>query len=237
MTRTGLQVITDALKLIGVVAGHEVPTSAEQQDSLARLNEMIDQWGTHAQTMYVPRRVVVPLVAGTQTYSLGVGGVINYPAPMTIDAASFVVSSSVPPTEVFLDVASDQAYVGQPIKTLTGAPPQAVSYTRGAPLGEIWVWPVPSVATTLVLYWREPVQQFPDLVTPVDLLPGYAKALRTNLALELAPEFGRQVDPFVLQLARESLADVKRANFPYTEIGMDAGLVDGGGGYNILTDS
>jgi hypothetical protein len=126
--------------------------------------------------------------------------------------------------------------VGQPMKTLTGAPPQAVSYTRGAPLGEIWVWPVPSVATTLVLYWREPVQQFPDLVTPVDLLPGYAKALRTNLALELAPEFGRVVDPMVDRLARESLADIKRANLPYTEIGMDAALVDGGG-YNILTDS
>jgi hypothetical protein len=38
MTRTGLEVITDALKLLGVVAGHEVPTSAEQQDAFARLN-------------------------------------------------------------------------------------------------------------------------------------------------------------------------------------------------------
>jgi hypothetical protein len=234
MTRTGLQVITDALKLIGVVAGHEVPTSAEQQDSLARLNEMIDQWGTHAQTMYVPRRVLVPLVIGVQTYTVGVGGVINYPAPMTIDAASYLTTASVP-TEVSLELSTDQAYVGQPMKTLTGAPPQAVSYTRGAPLGEIWVWPVPSVATTLVLYWREPVQQFPDLTTPVDLLPGYAKALRTNLALELAPEFGRVVDPMVDRLARESLADIKRANVPYMEVGMDAALVDGGG-YNILVD-
>ena len=62
MIRTGLQVITDALKLLGVVAGHEVPTSAEQADALARLNELIDAWGLQ-QTLLVSRRDVVPLVA------------------------------------------------------------------------------------------------------------------------------------------------------------------------------
>jgi len=237
MTRTGLQVITDSLKLIGVVAGHEVPTSAEQQDSLARLNELIDSWGVHAQTMYVPRRVLVPLSVGVQTYTFGVGGVINHPAPLTLDAASYLTTASVP-AEIYLEIASDQTYVGQPVKTLTGTSPEAVSYTRGAPLGEIWVWPVPSVASTLVLYWREPVQAFPDLVTAVDLLPGYARALRCNLALELAPEFGRQADPLVVQMARESLADVKRANLPYLEVAMDEALLgDCGGGYSILTDS
>src|SRR5262245_52428260 len=237
MTRTGLQVITDSLKLIGVVAGHEVPTSAEQQDSLARLNELIDSWGVHAQTMYVPRRVTVPLSVGVQTYSLGVGGVINHPAPLTLDAASYLTTASVP-TEIYLDVASDQTYVGQPVKTLTGTSPQAVSYTRGAPLGEIWVWPVPSVASTLVLYWREPVHAFPDLTTSVDLLAGYARALRCNLALELAPEFGRQADPLVVSMARESLADVKRANLPYMEVSIDEGLLgEGISGYNIQTDN
>src|SRR5262245_1560634 len=236
MTRTGLQVITDSLKLIGVVAGHEVPTSAEQQDSLARLNELIDTWGVHAQTMYVPRRVLVPLSVGIQTYTFGVAGVINHPAPLTLDAASYLTTGASVPTEIYLDVASDQTYVGQPVKTLTGTSPQAVSYTRGAPLGEIWVWPVPSVSRTLVLYWREPLQQFPDLTTPIELLPGYAKALRTNLALELAPEFGRQLDPLVDRMAHESLADLKRVNLPYTEIGMDEALTGCGGSYNILTD-
>jgi len=236
MTRTGLQVITDSLKLIGVVAGHETPTSAEQQDSLARLNELIDSWGVHAQTMYVPRRVLVPLTVGVQTYSFGVGGVINHPAPLTLDAASYLTTGAVP-AEIYLDIASDQTYVGQPVKTLTGTSPQAVSYTRGAPLGEIWVWPVPSVTSTLVLYWREPVQEFPDLTTAVDLLPGYARALRCNLALELAPEFGRQADPLVVQMARESLADVKRANLPYVEVGMDEALTGCGGGYDIRTDT
>jgi hypothetical protein len=236
MERTGLQVLTDALKLIGVTAGHEVPTSAEQQDAFARLNELIDSWGTHAQTLYVPHRATLATVIGQQTYTIGPGGNLNVtPPPFTIDAASWLTSGTVP-SEVYLELATDQSYVGQPVKTLTGSPPQTVSYTRGAPLGELWVWPVPTVATDLVVYWREAVRQFPDLVTPVALLPGYAKALRTNLALELAPEYGRQPDALVVKLAAESLADVKRANVPWVEIGIDPALT-GGGAYDIRTDS
>ena len=101
MTRTGLQVITDALKLIGVVAGHEVPTSAEQQDSFARLNELIDSWGTHAQTLLALRRDVVALVVGQQTYTVGPGEDVDIPTPLTIDAVSYVIASA-PETEVFL---------------------------------------------------------------------------------------------------------------------------------------
>src|SRR5262245_5532346 len=236
MTRTGLQVITDALKLLGVVAGPEVPTSAEQQDSFAGVNELVDSWGTHAQTLYVIHRALLPTVAAQQTYTVGPGGDLNVtPMPVTIDTAAWLTSTA-PPAEVFLELATDQSYVGQPVKTLTGATPQAVSYTRGAPLGEVWVWPVPSAATPRGLYWRETVPQFPDLVTPVALLPGYAKALRCNLAIELAPEFGRVVDPTVERLARESLADIKRANLPYTELALDPALV-GDGGYDIRTDT
>lgn len=236
LTRTGLQVITDSLKLIGVVAGHEVPTSAEQQDSLARLNELIDSWGTHAQTLLVARRDVVPLVVGQQTYTVGPGADLDLPTPMTLDAVSYLVLGASPATEVFLDLATDQAALGLTQKALAGSPPQAVSYTRTHGPGELWVWPVPTVVQSLVLYWHEPLAQFPNLVTPVDLASGYAKALRTNLAIELAPEFGRVVDPTVERLARESLADVKRANVPLVEIGIDPALT-GGGAYNILSDS
>jgi len=235
MTRTGLQVITDALKLIGVVAGHEVPTAAETQDSFARLSELIDSWGTHAQTLLVPRRDVVPLVAGQQVYPIGPGLAVDLPVPMALDDVSYVLAGS-PETEVFLALGSDRAAVGTTQKLLTGALPQTVQYTRTHAGGELWVWPVPTVAQDLVLYWRETLAQFPDLVTPVDLAAGYAKALRTNLAIELAPEFGRVVDPTVERLARESLADLKRANVAWAEIGID-GALTGAGSYNILTDT
>jgi len=236
MTRTGLQVLTDALKLLGVVAGHEVPTAAEQQDAFARLNELIDSWGLHAQTLLVSRRDVVPLVVGQQTYTVGPGEDIDVPVPIDLDAVSYVVSGTVE-TEVFLTMVSDQAYLGQAQKDLTGSPPLEVAYARTHAAGELWVWPVPVAATDLVLYWQQPLAAFPDLVTPVSLAAGYARALRTNLAVELAPEYGKQLDPTIDRMARESLADVKRANFPLVEVGIDPMLTGGPGGYDILSDT
>lgn len=235
MQCTGLQVITDSLKLIGVVAGHEVPTAAEQADSFARLNELIDSWGTHAQTLLVSRRDVLPLIVGEQVYTIGPGEDLPVPVPGAIDAVSYVLDGT-PETEVFLDWGTDVAAIAQPQKTLTGSPPQLVNYSRTHAYGELWVWPVPTLAQDLVIYWREALAEFPDLVTPVDLAPGYARALRSNLAIELAPEFGRPIDPAVLYMARESLADVKRANFPMVEVGIDPALT-GAGSYDILTDS
>lgn len=235
MTRTGLQVITDALKLLGVVAGNEVPTSAEQQDAFSRLNELIDSWGLQAHTLLVARRDVVALVIGQQTYTVGPGLDIDLPVPITVDAVSYVVAGT-PDTEVFLALGLEQTTLAQPQKALAGSPPLEVSYARTHGYGELSVWPVPSVAQDVVLYWKQPLAQFPDLVTPVELAAGYARALRSNLALELAPEFGKQVDPMVARMAAESLADVKRANLPMVEIGIDPFLT-GAGSYSILTDS
>lgn len=235
MTRTGLQVITDSLKLLGVVAGHEVPTSAEQSDAFARLNELIDSWQLHENTLLVQRRDVVPLVNGQQVYQIGPGLTVDLPVPMTLDAVSYVLASA-PEQEVFLEVGTDLAAIATPQKLLTGSPPQLVNYSRTHGYGELWIWPIPTYAQDIVIYWREALSQFPDLVTPVSLAAGYARALRTNLAIELAPEFGRVADPLVMRMAAESLADVKRANFPMVEIGIDPFLT-GAGSYNILTDN
>jgi hypothetical protein len=123
-------------------------TAAEQQDAFARLNELIDSWGTHAQTLLVSRRDVVPLVIGQQVYTVGPGEDVNVPTPMTLDDVAYVIAS-VPETEVFLDVGTDRSAVATPQKLLTGGPPQVVNYTRTHAFGELWVWPVPTVATDL----------------------------------------------------------------------------------------
>lgn len=235
MDRTGLQVITNSLKLIGAVAGHEVPTAAEQADAFSRLNELIDAWGTHAQTLFARRRDVVPLVAAQQTYTLGPTGDVVLPvAPMTLDAVSYVVTGTTD-TEVFLDFGTEQAYVAQAQKALTGASPLAAHYVRTGGDGELTVWPVPTTGLDVVIYWKQPLAGFPDLVTPVALSAGLARALRSNLAQELAPEWGKVADPLVRQMAAESLADLKRANVVMVEVGIDRALT-GGGVYDITTD-
>ena len=232
ITRTALQLVTDSLKLIGVVAGHEVPTASEQTDAFARLNELLDSWGTHAQTMHVSRRALVTLAAGQQTYPLAV----PVPGPFGLDAVT-VLAGAGSTIETAVPVLTDQEYLAIVDKGLTGALVQGVTISNSVPVPELWVWPVPNATQTLAIYYAEPVAQFPDLTTPVDLAPGYAKAIRTNLAIELAPEFGRVVDPLVDRLARESLADVKRANLALSELSLTGMPGVGGAGYDMATDT
>jgi hypothetical protein len=231
ITRTALQIVTDALKLIGVVAGHEVPTASEQTDAFARLNELIDSWGTHAQTMHVSRRALLALTAGQQTYPLAV----PVPGPLGVDAVTVLATGAT--VEIPVAVLTTQEYLAIVDKSLQGSQVTGVVFSNSVPAPELWVWPVPTSAQTLALYYDQPVAQFPDLVTPVTLAPGYAKALRTNLAIELAPEFGRVVDPMVDRLARESLADVKRANVEVYELALSGVPGVCGGSYDILSDT
>lgn len=236
ITRTARQIITDSLKLIGALAGHEVAGGWEQHDAFLRLQELLDSWGTHAQTMYARRRVVVPVVANQQTYTIGIGGDVDVPRPMDLEEASYITDSN--GTEIGAGVLTTQEYTGIPIKELSGALVSGIVYDRTPPLGTIWVYPSPTQALDLVIYYSEPVQEFPDLGTAVALEPGYAKAIRYNLAVELCPEWGRVLDPLVERGARESLADIKRANVETSELVIDPGLPGvTGSRYNIVSDS
>ena len=65
--------------------------------------------------------------------------------------------------------------------------------------------------------------------------PGYSRALRYNLALEWAPEFGKPVDQTILMVANESKAEIKRQNTQPVYMVSDAlGLV-GPKGFDINT--
>jgi len=81
--------------------------------------------------------------------------------------------------------------------------------------------------------FADALEAFADYDTLYDLPPGYARALRYNLAVELAPEFGRPLDPLVAGLAAESLATIKRANVRTVPVGVDAALIVDAAGFDI----
>ena len=47
-----------------------------------------------------------------------------------------------------------------------------------------------------------------DMVLP----PGYRKALRAELAIDLCPEYGREPSKTLVDMAKTAKADIKRAN-------------------------
>lgn len=97
---------------------------------------------------------------------------------------------------------------------------------------------VESWSTESLTPWLDTSVGGATLDTVWDLPPGYFRALRDWLAIELAPELGRPVDGTLVQTATEAKAQIQRSMFQAQELGMPAGIqtTDYGTFYNWERD-
>lgn len=209
---TGLDLVSGSLRVLGVLATNEQPTAAEANNALQSLNDMIDSWSNERLTIYSIVREVFALVGGQQTYTFGSGGNFNSARPVLIENALLQLPGSNPIVEIPVDILNKDQYSGALIKTLMSAFPLCLYNDDSFPLANINVYPVPSAACNLVLYSAKPLTQIASLTTTIILPPGYQRAIKYNLVIDLAPEYGRPVKPEVVEIANSSKASIKRRN-------------------------
>jgi hypothetical protein len=236
---------TRALRLLGVIDAAATPSAEDNQTAFVALNDMIDDWATQRQTIYKITRSVFPLTSGVGTYTLGFGGDWNIIRPVWIERCSVIPNNSgsgnTGPMEIPigppLDVAEFQRIT---IKTALSAYPQYLYWDRAwvNGLSTVRVYPVPTLSTAaIVLYTPSALTEFPDMSTQFSFPPGYARAIRYSLAMELAPEYGIQVPDAVRTAYQQAMGNIKRANHAPVEAQFDAALVGLRGRYNVYTDS
>jgi hypothetical protein len=240
---TANDLITRAMKTLGVLASGETPTSDEVDDGLTVLNNMVDTWATQRLTIYTTTRNVFDLSASTQEYTIGTGGTFNIVRPLWISAASIIIdktASASQKLELALPVGlTVDQWQEVSLKGLESTYPTQFYYDDNwvAGLAKISVWPTPTTGNSqLVLYTPTALTQFADLTTAYTFPPGYEEALRYQLAIRLGPEFGVQVTPDVRLLALQSLGNIKRVNIHTEELSVDAALMSQGGRYDWRTD-
>lgn len=188
--------------------GNPNPSAEDNSIYLEGLNMMLDGWGANAANIYVNTKEELTLVASQGTYTLGPSGDLNSARPESIVTVYFQDSTNdqdifvKPITEPEYDDLTDKTVEGRPFKWFL-----APEY----PQAKLYLYPVPDGADKLKITSRKPF----TAVTASDsftLPPGYDKALKFNLAAEMAPEDGIAADPKIEAVARESLNDVKRKN-------------------------
>jgi len=225
---TALSLIRSALILIGQLDPQETAGANEAAQSLAVLQDLIASWATERLTITTVPRATYSLAANTATFTIGTGATLSTPRPDTIAGAAYVSGTGTTAVDIPLPVLTDAEWQAIPNKALTATVPSAIWYDYGfttAGYGTIQVWPVPTAVTTLVLYVPTAILGPLTLASTLLYPPGYAKALRYNLAAELAPVFGIPAAPKVEQLAARSLATLKRTNSRPVELSMDRALV------------
>ena len=203
---------TRAFQSIGVAGAVDTISSEDAALALNVLNEWIDQLGIQRNTIYTVKR----------------GGTINVARPIWIQDVGLILDTGAStPVEAPRQLFTDEEYAGIAQKTLQSGLIQGIWFDHewASGLGNIHVWPVPNVGTTqLVLYLPTPLTEFADLSTAYTFPPGYERAIRSNLAVELAPFYGIPVSPDLRQQASSAMLRIKRANVRMREVPIDPSL-------------
>src|SRR5262245_30651869 len=228
---TVLTILTTALQELNVLAEAEQPSAAQGADGLAAFNRMVDTMAAERLQIYTVTRTTWTIVSGTAAYTVGLTGSANVARPVFVQSINFVDTSVSPNIEYTLSMLTDDGYAGIPMKTQTSTYPTSAYYNPTYPLATLTLWPVPTSTTLLgVIYAPAAIAQFATLATTVALPPGYEEMLVKNLAVRLAPSYGRQIDGNLFEQAKESKAIVKRSNTRLMDLCVDPGaLVQGYG--------
>jgi hypothetical protein len=217
--------IASSARLAGVLADGETLTASEFNDCLLVLNDMLEDWSTEKLSVWDTANEVFSLVAGTASYTMGSGGTFNTARPPLGIIGGFVTLNGM---DFPLTPITRAAYDMLPAKSQGGIP-ERVLYVGSYPLASVVLWPVPSEAMTVSLQTTRTLAQA-ALTTSLSGPPGWIKALRTNLGVELCPEFGARASPDLLIIAADAKADYKRANQQsiVPVMGVDAALLGSG---------
>jgi len=237
ITLSALQIVSSALRLIGVIASGESIDISTANDSLTAFNQMLDSWNSDRLAIFTTGFQDFPLVLGKQTYTMGGGGDFDVARPPRIDGMSaMLLDNPANPIEVpIMMYTVEQWQLQMPVKQVDSSFPQVCYDDGGFPLRSLSFWPIPINEINAVrIYSWQPLSVTSTLNTALAFPPGYSEAFRYNLAIRLAAEFATAVPAAVAQIAMESLARVKSMNNP--ELNLRSDLIPFDGGYNYKAD-
>lgn len=185
--------ISGALRLLGVVGQGQIAKGQEMIDGLNVLNEFIDSLN----------------VAGTILYA-DTSSTFNTPtftAPRVDIISAFYTSNGINYPLAIVDI---DFINGIPDRAITGTP--AVIYSdANYPISTYSVYPAPESGSVTICYKQKlGVVDLDDVVT---VPPAFARMLRYNLALSLFPEYGLEAPAGVQRIALDSLDVVQKQNF------------------------
>jgi len=231
-----LDIIKRALRLLGVVAAGESPGDEETEDGLIALNSMIDSWTAQGLPCYQQINNTFPTTAGKSYYTIGPDTSADFNTTRPMQITSAVYRSGI--TDYVLEQMTNRQYQGIADKATASTHPHYFMYTPAQPFGIVYLYPVPVSTGSITISQLKQLARFVTLEDVVNVPPGYKEAMTYNLAVELAPEYGKEASNTVQNKAIESLAQIKRNNIVVEKLSMGADVLCLGARnrYNIYTD-
>jgi hypothetical protein len=240
--KTAQAFIHEAMRLVGILGEGATASATQAADALEILNQWIDSCNAEKTMLFTSGRAEYALTANDAQYSIGSGGDFDQTRPLWIDEARIIPDDTVAAAaelELPCAVLTPAQWRQIRLKNMTSTHPWALFYDKGLDNNErgvITFWPVPTSSdVAVVLYTPTALTSFAALTTAYKFAPGYARAIKYNLAVELAANWSKPLPPYVERIAIESKALLETVNLEIPELRCDPGIAAGGGrgGYDV----
>lgn len=227
MATTLRELITSSYRLLNIIQAGQAPTADDMDIGRQALNVLIDSWSADRLAIYSISPYYFYMQGGQKDYTLGPGGDWNIERPMQIEQATVTLSGNLtldPLTGLYslsgtgstldlpITMMNDEQYAAMSVKFIPSTFPVGLYDNGNYPLRTISLWPVPQQNNIITLWLWQPLANVEDLNATVSFPPGYERALKFNLAVEVAAEFGKELPGQIGTIARESYGKIKRIN-------------------------
>lgn len=219
---TAIEIISRAMRVLGVLSQGETPTAQESSDCLFALNGLMGSLGNSPLMIFARTNESLPLVASTASYTIGPTGGLVTTRPIDVLESSNIVYQGVTYPLVKWALPDYQ----QITVTTSGGIPTGFYAQMNMPDITLTFWPVPSDAMTFNMWSNKQITEFTSLTQQLSMPPGYDRALAMILAVEMAPEFEVEPSGNLLRLCSQARRMLKRTNTEVPRLQMPYGIPD-----------
>jgi len=204
------QLITTALRKIGVVAQGEVATTDQISEAAMALNLLVKAWEADGMPLWALRTTPIPLVAGQTSYNIGIGITNHVVTDKPLKVIQAWNRDPISKVDIPMRILTKQEYSILGNKSTSGKPIQ-IYYEPLKDSGVLNVFPTPAAndvaSSTIYITYQRPYEDM-NLATDVPDFPQeWYDAVVYGLATRLAPEYGVPLDQ--RQLLNKEAAEIK----------------------------
>lgn len=209
-TITARTIIKKAMKELGVIGVGQAVNAEMEDDAFLALNNMLEKWSNERLMVQEIVEEAETLTSGQASYTVGSGGNFDTNRPVAIEKDAFIRDSG--GNDHPVQVLTMDVYRAETVKTTSGRP-DYLAYTPEFPLGKMYLYPTPDNSTDVLHYRAVPLlDSFATVTTSVEYAPGYEDAIILNLAVRIAPSWGKQPSPLLVTMAMEAKRSIKNRN-------------------------
>ena len=222
-----LDILNDALSLVGANATDEPATNSDIQLAMRTVNNMLSLWAAKRLLLRSTTSLDFSTTAAKRTYTIAPSGAdLTGIKPLKILSGYYDDTGN---TGTPLDIITRELYDNLQDKLISSGPPEAVYYDPGAAqqsvqTGTFYFYLIPDKAYSIHLEYDAYLTVFTSVTAPITFDEVYYEPLVYNVATRLFRHFHKateQVPPDIAAIARDGMATLRSLNSERIQAGMD----------------